>query len=326
MKLINLSLIIVLVLACLLGIHNFKISEIENDRYVEAYYSRQLDRAAEDACNKLKKSVSVVENGLFTEAEIRPEEIFNEFFKSLSLSLNLDSNEDRLYLESHFPILALIEEDGIVLSSIRDYEEDGYQYRSRIIMPKIPFYFIDEDIVYFPKLSGEVEVVYREDGVWKKEYGKPSFLTELAYRTKELNFLKQPDIDKKLRLIIAGQISDVISLELERLIKQGEEARENYDFYLPSETDEIAKQIDEASLIAFMQGYRPSGKKKIDLVCRQRLDIKKSDFFVGFVLNGIKYYTRDGDKAAESQEIVEAFSNEIDAVKAGYHRYRRELD
>lgn len=321
MKLIKLSLIAVLLLACLLGIQNYKISEIENRGYVMAYYRRLLDHAAEDACNKLKKSVSVVENGLITETEIRPEEVFDEFFKSLSLGLNLRTKEDGLYLESHFPILAIIEDDGIVLSSIRDYEEEGYSYRSRVIMPKIPFYYSDGDIVYFPKLSGEVEAVYREDGSWKRECGKPDFLTQLPYRTKELKFLEDPDVEKKLKGIISEQLSSVLSLELERLIALNKEYGLSYDFYIPAETSEVAKKIDEASFIAFLQGYRPKGGEKIDLVCRQRLDIKKSDFYVGFIINGIKYYSREGSKLPPSVEILEAFSSELEAVKAGYYKY-----
>lgn len=324
MKLINLSLIIVLVLASILGIHNFKMSELENQNYVEGYYKRQLSNSALDACSRLKRSVSLAEEGLITDTEIRHEEVFSEFFKSLSLGLNLSTDEDRIYLESHFPILAIIEDDGIVLSSIRAYEEDGYQYRSRIIMPKIPFYFTDADIVYLPKLSGEVEAVYLEDGSWRREYGRPGFLLSLPHRTKELDFLKQTDIDKKLKKIISEQISDVISLELERLITINREEGLTYDFYIPSETNEIAKSIDEASFLAFMQGYRPNGRNPLDLICRQRLDIKRSDFYVGFIEGGVKYYTREGEELPSSIEILEAFSNEVEAVKAGYYPYEKD--
>lgn len=321
MKLTNLSLIIALVFACLLGIHNMKISEIENRRFVDSYYSRQLKNAAEDAASKLKKSISLNESGLFTEAEIRPEEIFSEFFKVLSYSLNLKTDEDRIHLQAHFPILAIIEDDGMVLSSIQSYEDKGYHYSERIIMPKIPFYFEDDGIIYYPKLSGEIELIYKEEDVWKKEYGTPAMLLSLPYRTKRLRFLEANDIDQKLRKIIAEQISDIISLELKRLIELTGNNREGYDFYLPPNTNEIASQIEEASLIAFMQGYRPGGGRDINIICKQRLDIKKSDFFVGFELSGVKYYSREGAPIPDNIEILEAFSNEIEAVKAGYYKY-----
>lgn len=321
MKLINLSLITALVFGVLFGIHNFKISELENNQYITDYYKTQIENAAEDASYKLKTSVSIVENGLFTETEIRHEEIFDEFFKLLSLSLNLNTEEEISILKNHFPILAIVEEDGIVFSSIRVYEEEGYHYKKRIVMPKTPFYFEDKGVFYFPRLSGEVEVLYLDEGIWKEEIGTPDYLLSIPDRSVKLEFLEQPEIEKKLKTIIAEQISEKISLELERLNKTTGDELKSYDFYLPAETYTLAEKIQSASFVSFLQGYRLNGTYDIDLSISQRLRIESSDFFVGFEMNGVKYYCREDYSLPEGTELIEAFSNEIEAAKAGYYEY-----
>lgn len=327
MKLTSTSVIFSFIVIAFISINNYKISQAEDRFYYERYYKKVLEKSTEDASNELKKKAVLDIQGLISEAEIEPSEIFETFFRSFSMNVGLEAEENYLNLSKNFPVLAIIEEDGITLSTYKEYSADGNSYINRIIKNKMKFYHYDNDVMYYPRISGEVTCIYFENGNWIEETGTVEELLNTPLRTKKLNFLEEEDIEKKLKNIISEQISEVISEEIYNHRISLKESQRAIDFFVPGETDDLIKSIKGPTFIAIMQGYKPFDKTgapkslSINSISLSRLEIQSSDFFVGFIKNNIKYYTSADNKKYYEGSSVEAFTSEQEAVKSGYFKW-----
>lgn len=321
MKPISAALIFLIIYAAISGITNYKISVEEDRIYCEIYANKIVESALFDAAFKLKKSAHIERGGIVSESEIDHKEIFETFIEQLARGLDMNSDEEKIALARRIPVLAIIEDDGIILYSLKKYEKDGFTYEERILMPKMSFYLEDDDVVYFPKISGEVAAVYKENGAWMEETASIEDLINRPFRTKELDFLKRTDAGKILRKTISEQISDIISSELANFSDIFRDGRGGYDYYLPPETNEIADKIDGPSILVLIQGLKFKSFDDINIVSSLRLDVSDSDFYVGFKIDGIKYYAKESDDLPEGTRLIEAFSSKIQAIKAGYYSY-----
>ncbi len=329
MKLTNIAIIFALITAVFFGIDNHRMSQIEDMEYVDRYYKKVLQNASEDAASTLKKRAMLNSQGLISSSEIEPEEVFNTFFRSFSLSLGIGGREEVLEIYKYFPVIAIIEDDGIILNSYKEYTVGENTYINRVIKPKLNFHFINDGVVYYPKLSGKVTCLYYESGVWREDTGYPEELIKTPFKKNELTFLKRPNIDVEIKKIIAGQISDIISEEITTHKKAIKNSLNGFDFYIPPETDGLTRAISGPTFIAIMQGYRPFDKSNylnervIDSIGLSRLEVANSDFYIGFLENGIRYYTKASEAEGHLDNRIEAFTSEIAAVKAGYYKWKK---
>ncbi len=321
MNINKIAVIFTIISASLLSIHSYKIKEIEYDKYLSIYYNRILENASDDASFKLLNSKKIYSDKIAIDSDINPNEVFESFFKSLALSLGKYSEEDIEELKKYFPLLCVIENDGIVLNSFRNISQGGNSYSKRITMPKMNFYFVDDNIIYYPSLNGELTVIYKYKGKFIEESGYPEKLLKRPNRSVELKFLKQANIEKILKEKIFKQISKLISYEIERHENEMQKSGFKYDFYLPKEYEELDSYISSSSFMAIMQGYPINKKKHCNINNISKIGLTKSKFYLGFIENGIKYYSDDKNPEIQNKNFIEAFSNEESALKSGYFKW-----
>ncbi len=321
MKLTSFSVIFAIIASVILSFNAYKIRTLKNDEYLEIYNKKIIEQASSDATSTLKKSAEIYGGSIITSSELNPELVFNSFFKSLCLSLSIYSDYEKEDIKKYFPLLCLIENDGISLSSYVEIKNSDGVFAKRILMPKYRFFFEDNGIIYYPSLSGEITVLYEENGLLKEESGKPKDLLNRVNRTVDLDFLKESNIEELIHYKIQEQISMLISEEIERHENEMAKLGFHYDFFLPKEYENNAFEINSPCFIAIMQGYPLGKNKRSNTMNICKMDIKNQGFYAGFIENGIRYYLSVSDDRIKDKTLIEAFTDEFSALKAGYYKY-----
>ncbi len=321
MRLTSFAVIFAIIFAVIFSMINFEMRELEENAYLEIYNKKIIEHATNDATFNLKKSAEIYGNSIITSSEIDEKLIFDSFFKSMALSMGMNSDYDIEILKRYFPLVCLVENDGIVLSSYVEIKNEDGVFLKRIIMPKYRFYFADESIIYYPCLNGEITALYYEDGILKEENGCPENLVNRPNRTVKLSYLEQDDIKEIMKEKIRLQISSLISEEIERHENEMSKLGLHYDFFLPKEYEENSFAINSPCLIVLMQGYPLNQRVKSNTMNICKMDITQSDFYFAFIENGVRYYMSNSNPEVEDKEIIEAFTDEMSAVKAGYFKY-----
>lgn len=323
MKLTSIAVVFAMIVAAVFSISSYRISQLEKSSYVDRYYKKALENAASSAASTLKKRAAIYAGGIVAQSEVEPKQVFDTFLKSFAMSIGRESEKDLLDLQKYFPVLAIIEDDGIVLSSYREYESNGDHYSKRLISSKLAFSFEDNGTIYYPKLSGKIGCLYLENGNWVEENGSVESINSNPYREKRFEFLERADAHKEIKNRISQQISELISEEISRHRLETKLGTQSYDFYLPPNTNDLVKSIEAPTILAIMQGLSTDAGISTDCVSLNRLEVSMSDFYAGFVMNGVKYYAKDGDSILQENELIEAFSSQRAAVKAGYYKWNK---
>ncbi len=321
MRLNNISVIFALIFSVVFSMINFEIRELNRNEYLEIYNKKLIEHASNDATFVLKKSAEIYGNSIIIDSKVDAKLVFDSFFKSLTIQMGKNSKSDIEKLKKYFPLLCLVENDGIVLSSYIEIKNDDGVFIKRMIFPKFKFFIENKGIIYYPCLNGEVTVLYEEDNVLKEESGYPEDLLARGGRAISLSYLEQDNIQEIINEEIRLQISNLLTEEIERHEKEMAKMGMHYDFFLPEKYTEDSFYIDSPCLITLMQGYPLSPRTKSNTMNICKMDIKKSDFYSGFIENGIRYYLPNSDPSLNAKTVIEAFSNEISAVKAGYFKY-----
>ncbi len=321
MRLTSFAVIFAIIASIILSFNTYRIREFKDDEYLEIYNKKIIEQASSDATSTLKKSAEIYGGSISTSSDLDPELVFKSFFKSLCLSLSIYSDYEKEDVKKYFPLLCLVENDGITLSSYVEIKNSEGVFAKRIIMPKYRFFFEHDGIVYYPTLSGEVTVLYEEDGLLKEESGKPNELVNRINRTVDLDFLTESNIEELIHYKIQEQISMLISEEIERHENEMAKLGFHYDFFLPKEYENNAFEINSPCFIAIMQGYPLSKNKRSNTMNICKMDIKNQGFYAGFIEDGIRYYLSASDDRINDKTLIEAFTDEFSALKAGYYKY-----
>ncbi len=322
MRLTSFSIIFSIIFALMLTFTSYQIKELKYNEYLEIYNKKIIEHASSDACSTLKKSAQIYGGTIITNSEIDANVVFDTFFKSMSLSLSRVSNYDKEELKKYFPLLCVIENNGITLSSYVEIKNNEGVFQKRIMMPKYRFFFEYDDIIYYPCLNGELTVLYNENGLLKEESGSPKELLNRPDRTVDLTFLKQSNVEELIQFKIQEQISKLITEEIERHEIEMAKLGLHYDFFLPKEYDNNAYALKSPCFMTIMQGYPLSQSKKANTMNIYKMDIKDQGFYAGFIENGVKYYTSVNNPTLDNKTLIEAFTNELSALKAGYYKYK----
>lgn len=323
MKLSSLTVLFSLIVATIFLGTEFKMRELKRNEYLEIYNRKILEHASGDACTSLKSSAEIYGGSIATSSEIDANLVFDTFFKSMNLSLGIHSDAAKEDIKKYFPLLCVIENDGVTLSSYIEVNSADGVFAKRVVLPKYRFYLEHHGILYYPTLSGEVTVVYSEDGLLKEESGTPERLLQRPGRTIEPEFLKEPNVNALMQAVIREQISQLISEEIERHEREMAKLGLRYDFFLPEGYDS-ALEVNSPCFIALMQGYPLYGSgKACNTMNLTKFDIDLQGFYGGFVEDGVKYYLPLSDPKASGKSLTEAFTDEFSALRSGYYKYAR---
>ncbi len=321
MRLTSFAVISSLIAYLILSTSSYQLRDLEYREYLEIYNKRIIEQASSDARSTLKKSAEIYGGSIVTSSDIDAKLIVDTFLKSMNSSLGNQSDYAKEDLKKYFPLLCVIENDGITLSSYIEIKNSEGVFQKRILTPKYRFFMIDKDIIYYPTLSGELTMLYDEDGLLIEESGTIDDLINRPNRKTVCPLLKKENIKEIFQDSIRKQISSLITEEIERHEREMAKRGFYYDFYLPKYFEESTFHINSPCFIVIMQGY-PLGKNlRSNTVNICKMDIKNQGFYGGFIENGIKYYMPASNSNINNKTLIEAFTNEFSALKAGYYKY-----
>lgn len=267
----------------------------------ELYYQKLVDSALVDASQKMKEVESEdPENDYGYSGEINNKVSVNAqvaadtFFNSLDNNFGIRGNEDaELFLKYFVPAIAVIDYNGVYISSVEEFQKDGKNVIDHVVKPKRYFsytYGIDASSniitdlnmiqnntnqngfsVHTVEFSMDDYIVHRGKknvGFYSVTYGSKGFYISDAKNNSDLydgNLALQEPIQNLLKQKRKEVIINVITTELSFAVnKHNHYARLagiNYAFSFPFTTkDEMYRYVEDIGVLAFVQGISVGNK------------------------------------------------------------------
>lgn len=276
---------------------SFTIKAVEE----EMYYQKLVDSALQDATSMMKEVESEdPENDYGYSGEINNKVSVNAqvaadtFFGSLSNNFSIKGNQNaELFLKYFVPAIAVIDYNGVYISSIEEFNKDGKQVIDHVVKPKRYFSFtygIDTDYNIITNLN-TIQTKSNQSGfaVHTVEFTMDDYVVHRGKKNIGYNSVTYPSkgfyiadgknnsdlYDGNLGLQDAVQnllkqkrkevIIDVITKELTYAVnKHNHYARLagiNYAFSFPFTTkDEMYRYVEDIGMLAFVQGLSVGNK------------------------------------------------------------------
>lgn len=301
MKITDFALIFIgIVLPIIITVYinvSFTIKAVEE----EMYYQKIIDSALLDASQKMKEVESEdPENDYGYSGEINNKVSVNAqvavdtFFNSLDNNFGIRGNKDaELFLKYFVPAIAVIDYNGVYISSIEEFKKDGANVIDHVVKPKRYFsytYGIDKDsniitdlnliqsnssqngfsihtieftmddyIVHRGKKNfGFNSITYGSKGFYIADSKNNSDLYDgnLALKEPVENLLKQ-----KRKEVIINVITNELSYAVNKHNHYARLAGINYAFSFPFTTkDEMYRYVEDIGVLAFVQGISVGNK------------------------------------------------------------------
>jgi hypothetical protein len=276
---------------------SFTIKAVEE----EMYYQKIIDSALQDATQIMKE----VENEdkendygysgeLNNKVSINAQVASDTFFNSLYNNFSIKGNKDAEMLLKYFvPAIAVIDYNGVYISSIEEFERDGAKVIDYVVKPKRYFSFtygitpegnidtnlndiqrgsivsgyavhtvefsMDDYIVHRGKKNiGANSITYNSKGFYIADAKNNSDLYDgnLALQETVQNLLKQ-----KRKEVIVDVITNELSYAVNKHNHYANLAGIDYAFSFPYTTkDEMYRYVEDIGMLAFVQGLSVGNK------------------------------------------------------------------
>lgn len=253
----------------------------------EMYYNKIIQAALEDATSQMKEventdaeidyGYSGVQN---SKVSVNPEIAKNTFLNSLYNNFGIKGNEAaEQYLQTFIPCIAIIDYNGVYISSEEEYEKEGQTVIEHVVKPKKYYsytYTITNDINNPIKdgidTSGNVHTVEftMDDYIThrSKYYDVTSFyISDSAnnevlydyvsgYSDKVVSYLQE-----KRKQVIIDTITKEIANATNKATSYAKAAGIDYSFVFPTITqDDMNNAIENVGMFAFVQGINIGNK------------------------------------------------------------------
>lgn len=280
---------------------SFTIKAVEE----EMYYQKLVDAALQDATVAMKEVESDdPENDYGYSGEINNKVSVNAqvaadtFFSSLSNNFGIKGNKDaELYLKYFVPAIAVIDYNGVYISSIEEFQRDGQTVIDHVVKPKRYFSFTygidgtpggNYDIItdlttiqlksnqngfaiHTVEFSMDDYVVHRGKlniGLSSVSYPSKGFYISDGANNSDLydgNLGLQETVQNLLKQRRKEVIIDVVTKELNFAVNKHNHyaglAGINYGFSFPYTTkDEMYRYVEDIGMLAFVQGLSVGNK------------------------------------------------------------------
>lgn len=301
MKITDFALIFIgIVLPVIITVYinvSFTIKAVEE----EMYYQKIIDSALLDSSQKMKEVESEdPENDYGYSGEINNKVSVNAqvavdtFFNSLDNNFGIRGNKEaELFLKYFVPAIAVIDYNGVYISSIEEFKKDGANVIDHVVKPKRYFsytYGIDKDSniitdlnliqsnssqngfsVHTIEFTMDDYIVHRGKknfGFNSITYGSKGFYISDSKNNSDLydgNLALKEPIENLLKQRRKEVIINVITNELSYAVnKHNHYARLagiNYAFSFPFTTkDEMYRYVEDIGVLAFVQGISVGNK------------------------------------------------------------------
>ncbi len=318
MKLIKVATLFVIITVSLFLVQNLKINSLEEAFYKEKYIRTVLENAAEDAAITLKESSNIY--GISSENlfEIKEQEVFNEFMKSLAASFGAVSEIERIQFNRYVPLMIILAEDGYYTSVIDKVVTDDGVYLTRVVSPKKYYSFEREDVYYFFKLSGEATILYQDvEGNLNEVSGSSEEILSNSMITVDTSFINNIDVKK----YIVERLNEDIIYSLKAYNSRMKKYGKKIDLNFSSINDRLNTAVDSPSFLVVFSSGEKGGYSDMGIIGSCRFRIKRNDFYVGFEKNGIKYFARKSELKEFDDDSSMLFLSRFEAAKNGYYEY-----
>lgn len=238
-KLSDYALIFVFILLTMAVITDSRILFLQKIEEQTILYDNALDNAVQDAMEE------IVELDDGDGVQINREQMLERFFLGLSINLGLsygDSARERL--ESFFPVMAVMMEDGIYSWECKENEN------SKNFSEKIP-YCMEKEGYKICYTFGDVVVFHDEsEGVERK-----GVYQEIRKRYPVEEFSDE-NFDEMRRRAIISTITGIMNEQVEKHNRFAERNGVRYHFSLPViDMEEWYRTVDDVTLLCIFQGY-----------------------------------------------------------------------
>lgn len=161
MKITDLSLVYVAVILPIIIIVYVNVSFTIKAKEQEIYYKKLIEVAASDASNQMKQVENndpTVDYGysgeLNNKISVNAQVAVDTFLKNLYNNFGIKDNiSAQRYLQLYVPAIAVIDYNGVQISSIETYTKDGEEVTEHVVKPKV-YYTYDYTIVRDPTVGG----------------------------------------------------------------------------------------------------------------------------------------------------------------------------
>ena len=144
MKLTDFSLIFIGVTLPIIMVVYINISYMIKAEEQEMYYQKLVDSAVKDATNQMKEvenkdpQIDYGYSGVWNKkVSVNAQVAVDTFFNSLYNNFDIEGNEAaQSYLQLFVPAVAIIDYNGVQVSSIEQYSENGQTMKSHVLKPK----------------------------------------------------------------------------------------------------------------------------------------------------------------------------------------------
>lgn len=295
MKLTDLSLIFIAVLLPIIIVVYVNVSFTIKAQEQEIYYKNVIDAAAKDASSQMKEvenedtSIDYGYSGnQNSKVSVNAQIAVDTFLDNLYNNFGIKGNESaERYLQLFVPAIAIIDYDGVIISSVDDYKKNGVSTIEHTLKPK-QYYTYTYTIV--KDANGKYKMVdgYTENNAYSWhhiEFTMDDYITHRGssktetYKTKSFYISDYnennngdlapssilDDVVKRLQEIRKDVIVNTIVKEVTYAVNKNNTYARNagitYNFSFPTTTTEdMYAAIDNVGFLAFVQGINVGNK------------------------------------------------------------------
>ncbi|MFD1736218.1 hypothetical protein ACFSCX_06525 [Bacillus salitolerans] len=319
MKIINLSIVFVMMLSPVIFGLNLKESRVAKAQQLTTQYKMALTAAVQDASFSLLQNVEQEgESYYFSQkfAKTNNDEALKTFFHSLYMNFGIDQNPvAQGVLQTYIPVISIVDYDGFFIYAFDDYtNSNGMIETKHLPRPKIPFEYTDGQGNIISFTLDEWVVAY-EASTQKWREGMRS---EVAVELPSISLLQNPaEFERERRQVILSKIQEQLEYYINRHNTYAKRYGITYTFTLPVLSQEDWENtIDDIGIISFIQGYPLGGGYEFNNFALGGSRIAKKPVIIGTTIGGVKYYYRED--CGLSHPVEEILYSRKEAASKGY--------
>ena len=295
MKITDLALIFIAISLPIIIVVYVNVSYTIKAEEQEIYYKKIINSAVNDAANQMKEVESIdpeIDYGYSgtqnNKVSINANIAIETFFRSLYNNFGIIGNDSaEHFLQTFIPAVAIIDYNGVYISSQENYSDNGTQKIEHVLKPKKYYtysYYIDNSSNIkdgLPLTMSNVKSVHTveftmDDSITHRG-AKKSGGTWVNYDTKTF-YIKDRNnngdltnggnlsnvetwLEGKRKQVIIDTIVKEMAFAVNKANSYARNIGINYDFVFPTTTEEeMASAIEDVGMFAFVQGLSVGNK------------------------------------------------------------------
>lgn len=300
-------LILAMIFTSIFYIYNHKIEESYREIKKQKKISKNLDISANNSISNILQSLNFYDDSYRAFKNIDIEKIFIKYKKNLEFEYK---NKNLISRKKLVPFFAIIEDDGYQIISSMDIKKENTSYSSEFLIPKIRFSYLENEVLYYYSFSGNLTVLYKENGSVKKLSSSIKDIKKILGKNKKFKLLskKEEEINDLLLEKIKEQIVEDFIFYYSKTIDS-----KNLDIRSVFEKEYISKNLNKPALFVISNLSSVSSEFTYSFH-----HIDKAIIYGGFEENNKKIFADKSWCAINNKKIEKIFFSKKEAAKSGY--------